>query len=118
MKAKLHSIILVVAAAAAVAGGAYYVIHLEMRARRLETRLARVEAALYEKSPADTFAVVHSKTGVETLVRKPPSVLPAPRQGLLEQQRGSLEERVEKIERELVPHLELLGPVQPAPPDL
>jgi hypothetical protein len=118
MKAKLLSIIPVLAAAAIVAGCIVYVTRLEARARRLEARLARVEAALYEKTLADTPAVVHSANGTMSFAPKLEVLPPAPQFHSYQQQPGSLEQRVERIEKELTPHLELLGPTHPVSPDL
>jgi hypothetical protein len=109
MKAKLSSIVLVGAAVAAVAGGIVYVTRLEMGARRLEARLARVESALYGKPvAAGVLTAVPSTNGKFTLVQKPQASLP-------EGQRGTLEQRVAKIEKQLAPHVEWLAPALSGP---
>jgi hypothetical protein len=106
MKTNFRSIILVVAATAVVGGAIGYVRYSELRARRLEARLARVEAALYSAPKAPSVAIGPSKNGVAPLFYTPQSSSTPP-------QADSLEGRVEALEKEMSPHLELLGTAKP-----
>jgi hypothetical protein len=110
MKAKLRSIVLFVVTAGVIAGGFGSVARLALRTRLLEARLARVEAALNGEKTAGAQAV--------TLPTGPSGPGQAPAfqtlQGLPSAtQQDSLEVRVEKIEQELTPHVELLAPARP-----
>ncbi|HUD45645.1 MAG TPA: hypothetical protein VMR33_02390 [Candidatus Baltobacteraceae bacterium] len=114
MKTKLRSIILIVAAAGLSAGGYGYVSALASRTRLLEARLARVEAGVNGNTTAIARIVAlpagSAKPGaVSTLW--PPQVSPPGGQ------QDSLEWRVEKIERELTPHLEFISVAAPEAPD-
>jgi hypothetical protein len=102
MKTNLRSIVLVVAATALVAGAIGYVANSELRARRLESRLARVEAALYSTPKAPSVTIGPSKNGAASLFFTPQS-------SSTPQHVDSLEGRVEALERSMSPHLELLG---------
>jgi hypothetical protein len=103
--------LLIVAAATVIAVGIVSITRLA-RAQRLEARLARVEAELYGRT---TSALVRtngpSMRGAAPLVLTPGFASP-------QEPQGSLEDRVEKIEREMTPHLELLSPATPEAPSV
>jgi hypothetical protein len=113
MKPKLRSIVLFVAVAGVIAGGCGYVACLASRTRLLEARLARVEAALNGKQTTGAWTVTQptgpAKHGAAPLIRIPQVLPPGGRQ-------DSLEQRVEKIEQELTPHVELLSAARPEAP--
>ncbi len=112
MKARLCLIALVVAAAALIAGGGY-VASLASRTHSLETRLARVEAALNAKEATGAWRAAAppglAGNSAQPLLRLPQASPPTG-------EMGSLERRVEKIEQELKPHLEYLSPARPDAP--
>lgn len=114
MKLKLRSIILIASAVGVIAGGCVYVARLASHTRVLETRLARVEAALNRQDTKGLRSVTPSM-GSASQVAPTPSQTTREFPFVMQQtpfvvQQNSLESRVEKIEQELTPHLELLPP--------
>ena len=111
MKTKARWIFFAAVVAVVLAGGVYYIVRIESRADLLEKRLALVEAELH-KQPAQFLQPEGPGTSRDqAFVRKPGSAVPAGRT-------DPLESRVEKIERELAPHVELLAPAYQGPPPI
>jgi hypothetical protein len=111
MKTKLCWLVLVMIAAGFIAAGGVYVARLASRTQALEGRLARVEAELNAQqtagAPTAPAPAPRAPAALATQGTGPvfgSSYLWVPNGG----QPGSLEERVEKIEKELTPHFEFL----------
>jgi ABC-type glycerol-3-phosphate transport system substrate-binding protein len=105
MKKKLCLITLVGVAAGVTAAAGGYVRSLASKTRSLEARLARVEAELNGKKTTEAWtappAAALAKQGTVQVFRSPGSWLPGGEQ-------DTLERRVEKLEKQLTPHVELL----------